>query len=539
MHRLNQHPSFLALQADYQSLKNTHIRDLFEKNPQRAQLFSLHLDGLYFDFSNQRLTDNTLTHFEKMANALSLSEPISQLLNGGIVNLSENKPALHTALRDFSAHDITVNGKPIRAEIEKTRDQLASFSEDIRSGILKSASGEAYTDVVNLGIGGSDLGPKLIYDALKQTSDALRCHFVSSIDPHALHSVLQTLNPNTTLFIIASKSFTTLETLSNAKRARTWLSQTLGEHKALQHFLAVTAAPEKAKTFGIAEKNIFPFWDWVGGRFSIWSAIALPVIIACGFSKFVDFLKGAEIVDQHFKTAPFKKNIPILLACTHLWLEQFFGKSARAMIPYSTQLKYLPDYLQQAEMESLGKSVSPQGEYLMHPTGGIVFGQEGCHGQHAYHQWLHQGQAGIGTDFILITKPNRSEETDAHQTLLASALAQIQALLMGENATQIRSRYQTQGIQLSEQEIAQRTLPGNRPANVIALSQLDAKHLGMLLAVYEHCIFVKSIFYGINAFDQWGVELGKRLLPEMESLLRQTNSEIPANLSGMLNFLRN
>lgn len=539
MRALNQHPSYLALQSEYDILKNTHIQSLFEKNPNRAKDFSITLDGLYFDFSNQRLTENTLTHFEGYAKAFSLMENISRLLNGEIVNFSENRPALHSALRNFHNPNIKANGVPIYENIEKTRAQLKIFSEQIRSGILKSASEKPFTDIVNLGIGGSDLGSKLLYDALKNPSDPLRCHFVSSIDPHALDSTLQTLNPETTLFIIASKTFSTLETLNNAKEARVWLENYFKEKNIDSHFIAVTAAPEKAKAFGISEDRIFPFWEWVGGRFSIWSAIGLPIILACGFPTFLAFLKGGEILDQHFQNAPFKKNIPILLACTHLWLEHFFGKNARAIIPYSTQLKYFPDYLQQAEMESLGKSISPQGEYLTHPTGGIVFGQEGCHGQHAYHQWLHQGQAGIGTDFILIAHPQKTEQTKTHQTLLASGLAQIQALFMGENADHIRARYQTQGMPLPENQIAQRVLPGNRPANIIALSKLDAKHLGMLLALYEQTIFVKSIFYGINAFDQWGVELGKRLLPEMENLLRHPNSQAPANLAGILNFLRN
>ncbi len=478
------------------------MRDMFAQDSDRFSRFSLQVDDLFLDYSRNRMTDQTIQLLCNMAQQHNLSQRIEALFNGEAVNTTEHRPALHTALRD-------TNQNAVSDLVVAERARLYEFVNEVRHG--------KFRHIVNVGIGGSYLGPLMTTHALKEfASPNLNFYFISCVDKAHLDEVLAHIDPETTLFIISSKSFTTFETLLNAQILKRWMEEKVGKNAVSNHFVAVTSAKDKAQAQGFAAERIFPVWEWVGGRYSIWSAIGLPLILMIGTQGFDEFLAGARAMDEHFRGADFDKNMPVLLALLGVWYTNFFEAGAHVIAPYSQRLRYLIPYLQQADMESNGKRVSHQRELLPYQTSPVIFGEAGCNAQHTYHQLLHQGTRLIPVDFILVKSPENTQQDDV---LFASAVSQAQALMSGEAHAE-----------------AHRTLPGNRPSNIILLNQLTPRSLGMLLALYEHKIFVQGVIWNVNSFDQWGVELGKQLLPRILSQLEGKGDD-PA-LMGLIKQYR-
>lgn len=500
---------------------NRSLAELFKGDKNRAEQFSLEFGSLFLDYSKSHLTEETLQLLQQLCEEADLGSAIDRLLSGAPVNNTEKRPAWHTALRAGS------NGasKP-PAAVSETHIKMKAFVETLLNQQWLGFNDEAITDVVNIGIGGSDLGPRMVCKALCDFHQPnVQVHFVANIDGAEIHHTLQTLNPKTTLFIVASKSFTTLETLENAKSARRWIMQGGCPAAGLpRHFVAISSNIEKAKAFGIAEENIFPMWDWVGGRYSLWSAIGLPIAIAVGWENFTELLNGAAEMDQHFSQAPFLENMPVILALITFWYSQLWCAQSQAILPYCHQLQRFPDFLQQLDMESLGKSVNRQGETVSYPTGIAIWGTEESNGQHSFHQLFHQGQPLIPVDFIATLKPNHNLP-EQHRQLLACCLSQSQALLDGKNLTQAIAELSEAGYSAAEisELAAHKVIPGNRPSNTILLQQLTPRSLGNLIALYEHKVYVLSILLNINAFDQWGVELGKQLGTKISDALTEGN----------------
>jgi glucose-6-phosphate isomerase len=497
-----------ALIEHQASLSEQSIGGLFEENPGRFSQFSLEAGDLLLDFSKNLVNAQTLTLLDALATKASLDKAIAAMFAGEHINTTEDRPALHSALRS-PARD-TEHGQLVH----QTLDKMASFVDRVTSWQWQGYTGNPITDVVNIGIGGSDLGPAMVYTALANYQlDGIRCHFVSNVDPAHLEQTLESLDPATTLFIIASKTFTTMETMLNAQTARRWVLDACNDEKALaQHFVAVSANVEKAREFGIDDENIFPLWDWVGGRYSLWSAIGLPVALGLGMENFRALLAGAHTMDEHFRTAPFNENMPVLMALIECWTLNFLGAEARAILPYSQLLHLFPAFLQQLDMESLGKSVSLDGSPIESASGGIVWGSAGTNGQHSFHQLLHQGTHYMPADFIAIATSDSSNQ-EQHQQLLANCFAQSQALMNGKTLDEAHAELMQQG--LSEEEAStlapHKVIPGNQPSNTLMLKALTPQSLGSLIACYEHKVYSQSVILGINAFDQWGVELGKVL----------------------------
>lgn len=509
---LTQSPAWLALAQHHASMTDLHMRALFDQNPGRKSAYSIRVGGLSLDYSRNRINDQTIALLCDLAESSQLGEKINQLFTGHPINTSEKRAVLHTALRN--AQDST-------PEIQQSRRQLADFINKINSGVWHGCTGKPIRHVVNIGIGGSHLGPKMAVAALKDFAVAkLSFHFISSVDRAQVSDVLNSIDPETTLFIISSKTFGTLETLTNAQTIFNWMKNLFGADVASKHFVAVTATPEKATAFGIPASNIFPIWEWVGGRYSIWSAISLPLMLMIGVEQFNEFLDGAYAMDQHFLTAPFASNMPVIMALLTIWYVNFFHAHAYAIAPYSYRLRHLIQYLQQAEMESNGKCVSRDGKPIEYLTCPVIFGEEGCNGQHSYHQLLHQGQHVIPLDIILVEQAQKAHD-EHHDIMLASGLSQAQALMQGRTLSESMQELLNAGYSESEaiHLAPHRIIPGNRPNNILRLNPLNPKNLGTLLALYEHKIFASGIIWNINSFDQWGVELGKQLLPDiLESL---------------------
>jgi glucose-6-phosphate isomerase len=506
-----------ALARHQRDIADQHMRDWFEKDEQRFATFTLPMGEMLLDYSRNRITETSLSLLCELAHAVSLPEKIQALFSGKPLNTTEKRPVLHTALRDQRHTPIMVNGENIAPLITQTDDKMRSFTAAVLEKKWRGATGKAISYVVNIGIGGSYLGPMMCTHALKNVAvSALQFHFISSVDPVNLNEVLQQIDPETTLFIISSKSFSTLETMTNASTLASWMKDKLGEKAIQHHFIAITAATQKARDFGIPEDHIFPLWDWVGGRYSIWSAIGLPLMLMIGEQGFADFKTGAYQMDEHFRQADFAHNMPVLLALLSIWYINFFGTSVQAIVPYADRLRYLIPYLQQAEMESNGKNINIHGKAISYSTGSVIFGEEGCDGQHAYHQLLHQGQHLIPVDFILVGKatPENTLHFQQH-ILIASGLSQAQALMRGKTYEEAYSELRAANYSeaLAAELGAHRVIPGNRPSNILFLDRITPHNLGALIALYEHKIFVQGIIWGINSFDQWGVELGKQLLP--------------------------
>lgn len=502
--KATQTKAWAKLQAHYEKMKATRLDELFAADPDRASKMTFSVGGLDADLSRTHVTQETLSLLLDMAREQNLEQWREAMFAGQKINNTENRAVLHTALRSERNEPVFVDGSDVMVDIKALHARLESFVESVRDGRWLGATQKPIRNIVNIGIGGSDLGPRLVVGALRALATGPRVHFVANVDAADLQDVLSGLDPETTLFVIVSKTFTTQETLLNARTARTWLTDALGEAAVARHFVAVSTNRAAVEAFGIdADNNMFEMWDWVGGRYSLWSAVGVSIALAIGWLKFRRLLGGAALMDEHFRTTPLEKNIPVLMAVTGLWYRNFWGTSALAILPYSERLRDLPRYLQQLDMESNGKSVTRDGDAVDYATGPILFGECGSVGQHSFHQWLHQGTGFVLADFIGIRADDRNQP-EHHTVLCAHMKAQVQALQTGRVGKD-----------------AARTNAGNKPSHVLWLERLSPMNLGILLALYEHKVFVQSVLWGINAFDQFGVELGKQLAGEL--LKNETN----------------
>jgi glucose-6-phosphate isomerase len=524
-----------ALKKHRQYWNSVALQDLFARDSRRSHHYSLEAAGLRLDYSRNHLNDSTLALFATLWRQARVGKAIEQLLAGDNVNSTERRAAWHTALRDPHPP----------AEVAATLERMGKLVAALHRGEWRGYSGQSITDVVNIGIGGSDLGPRMVTQALSSFHlPTLRCHFVANIDPQDLTATLATLKPETTLFIVASKSFSTLETLANATLAREWFLCAGKTADIARHFVAVSTAVDKARAFGIAEQNIFPLWDWVGGRYSLWSAIGLPIAIACGMEHFNALLHGAHTMDRHFRASPVLENMPGLLALLEIWYSQFFAAQTHAILPYSHGLKEFPNFLQQLEMESNGKSVDRQGRDITYASGSILWGSAGSMGQHSFHQLLHQGTAFVPVDFILpLTYTVKSDPLveAQHRHLVANCLAQSEALLYGQDLVQVKAQLRKAGLSTAEANklAPHKVIPGNRPHNIISMDVLTPETLGALIALYEHKVYVQSVILNINAFDQWGVELGKQLSqPLYEALSGVTDEPVDDAVQNLVQRYR-
>lgn len=515
-------PSYKDLQHEWESVKNEHILSFFASEPDRVKDMTVSCGNVCLDFSKSQITAHTFSLLLALAEQANLRKAIDSMFTGEKINTTENRAALHTALRNMSEISVNVDETDVMPEVRLVLDKIKDFSENVRNGNWKGATGKAITDVVNIGIGGSDLGPRMTVAALKKYGKkGLNVHFVSNVDGTDITEVLSELNPETTLFIISSKTFTTMETISNAKDAKAWLVSSLGEKAVAKHFVAVSTNTEEVAKFGIDTSNMFRFWDWVGGRYSLWSAIGLSIAVSIGFDNFKDMLQGAFAMDEHFRTAPFSKNLPVIMGMLGVWYSSFCGYSTYAILPYDEYLKDFPAFLQQLEMESNGKSVTKTGEKVDYPTSPILWGQAGTNGQHSFYQLIHQGTQVVPCDFIVpIISLN---ELGQHQNMLiANALAQAEALLKGKTVEQVEAEGTVKEL------VNHKVFQGNRPSNTILIDKITPYNLGMLIALYEHKTFTEGIIWDINSFDQWGVELGKQLakviLSELENPKEKSNN---------------
>lgn len=539
MSNLTQSPAWLALKAHQQVIATQSMRQMFQNDPARFDRFNVQLDDLLFDYSKNRITAETASLLLALAEQAALPAHVEQMFSGVKINSTEHRAALHTALRNRSDRPVLVDGKDVMPDVRRVLGLMRRFSDAVRSGEHRGHSGKQITDIVNIGIGGSDLGPLMVCEALKSYGRAdLRAHFVSNVDGTHLAETLKKLDAETTLFIISSKTFTTQETMSNARSARAWLVEKMGDETAVaEHFAAVSTNLDATAQFGINPHNVFEFWDWVGGRYSLWSAIGLPIALFIGMDKFEELLDGAYAMDEHFRKAPLDKNIPVLMGMLGIWYGDFFGAGANAVFPYDQYLHRFPAYLQQLDMESNGKRVDRNGDPVDYDTGMVVWGEPGTNGQHAFYQLIHQGTRMIPADFIA---PMRSQNPlgEHHAILLANCFAQTEALMLGKTEAEARAELKAQGLQGDELEalLPHKVFPGNKPTNTLLFDQLDAKTLGKLIALYEHKVFVQSVVWNINPFDQWGVELGKQLAGKILPELRDggTASAHDASTSGLI-----
>ena len=518
------------------------LRSLFQSNPNRFNEFSVKTDSYLFDFSKNLIDSKTLDLLLDLAEEVKLKEAMEKMFSGDKINETEGRAVLHTALRDFSNKEILVDGHNIKPAIKKVLDHMKSFSESVISGVHKGFTGKEITDVVNVGIGGSDLGPVMVCSALKHFKTRLNVHFVSNVDGNHMAEVVKNLNPETTLFIIASKTFTTQETMTNANSAKEWFLKSGAKNEDVaKHFVALSTNIEAVKKFGIAEANIFEFWDWVGGRYSLWSAIGLSIVLSIGYENFEQLLRGAYETDVHFQTKDFKENIPVLMGLLGIWYRNFYAAGTYAILPYSQYLDRFSAYLQQGDMESNGKSVDRNGEFVEYETGPIIWGEPGTNGQHAFYQLIHQGTELIPADFIAYAKsPN---DVGEHQDiLLANYFAQTEALAFGKTEDEVFNELKSSGK--TEEEIEKllnyKIFSGNTPTNSFLFKELTPFSLGQLIALYEHKIFVQGVIWNIFSFDQFGVELGKvlagKILPELEA---DGNIEThDSSTNGLINYYK-
>jgi len=500
------------------------MHELFEGDPERFTSFSVSLEGMLLDYSKNRITSRTMELLMEMARNSGLDDRRRQMFEGEAINFTENRSVLHTALRRPPGYSLVIDGEDVSSEVSAVLDQMRAFCARVISGEWTGYTGKRITDVVNIGIGGSDLGPYMVTEALKPFAHGkLRVHFVSNIDGSHLAETLKSVSPETTMFIIASKTFTTQETLTNAMSARSWFLDRAGDmaHVA-RHFVAVSTNRQKVEEFGIDAGNMFRFWDWVGGRYSLWSAIGLSIALYLGFDRYEELLAGAHAMDEHFMEAPLESNVPVILALLGIWYNNFFDARTHAIIPYDQYLHRFPAYLQQLDMESNGKRVNRAGQETEYATGPVIWGEPGTNAQHAFFQLMHQGPGMVPADFIV---PLRSQNPmgEHHDMLLANCFAQTEALMRGKSEYEARVELQAAGVEGPELNmlLPHKVFPGNRPTNTILLEQLDPFTLGSLIAMYEHKVFVQGVVWDINSFDQWGVELGKQLakviLPELKS----------------------
>lgn len=504
----------------------TSLRALFANEPDRFAQFSARLDDLLLDYSKTTITPPSLALLLNLAQATQVAAKRDAMFAGQIINTTENRAVLHTALRREAGSSVILDGENIMPAITASLASLFTFADAIRTGAISAADGKPFTDVINIGIGGSDLGPAMVTGALAPYHDGQHLHFVSNVDAAHLADTIATLDPARTLIIIASKTFTTIETMTNAHSARKWVAAALGEAAIASHFAAVSTALEKVAAFGIAPERIFGFWDWVGGRYSVWSAIGLPVMIAIGSTDFQKFLNGAAAMDTHFQTAPMARNLPVLLALTGIWHRNICGYNARAILPYDQRLVRFPAYLQQLDMESNGKSVTKSGAAVTRATGPIVWGEPGTNGQHAFYQLIHQGSDIIACEFLIASKGHEPDMAEHQQLLIANCLAQSEALMKGRTLDEAHGN-------------PHRVFPGNRPSVTIAYEKLTPYALGRLIALYEHRVFVEAAIWDINAFDQWGVELGKELATNLLPVIKgeKPSTGLDSSTAGLAAYL--
>lgn len=543
---LPQRPAYQALQAHQKIASGWTLRELFAADAchsSRFTRYSLEAAGLFLDYSKNRIDDTTLRLLLQLARESHLEAHRDAMFAGACINTTEQRAVLHTALRAAPDALIAVNGQNVVPEVQAVLDRVRDFSERVRNAAWLGCTGLPITDVVNIGIGGSDLGPVMVCKAMRAFAHPrLSMHFVSNVDGHDLDAVLTRLNPETTLFIVASKTFTTMETMMNAHSARAWFLQRHATSDLPRHFVAVSTNTSAVRDFGIDTDNMFPFWDWVGGRYSVWSAIGLPVTLAIGFGAFAQFLAGARAMDTHFRTAPLERNMPVLLGLLSIWYRNFFGSTSISIAPYHQDLSRFPAYLQQLVMESNGKQVQRDGSPVACATSPVIWGDVGTNGQHAYFQLLHQGTDLVPVDFITALKAHH-ELHGHHTVLLANCLAQAEALMRGKTSDEVRAEMREQGV--PEDKIAalapHRSFPGNRPSNMILMDSLNPGSLGALIALYEHKTFTEGAIWGINSFDQWGVELGKVLAKQVEAELVGTPQpeKHDSSTNGLITRIRN
>lgn len=532
--------SWKKLQYHHSQNSATHMRELFASDPQRFEKWSLEFESILLDYSKNRVSDETLDLLFSLAEECGLKEAISAMFEGEKINFTEDRAVLHVALRNMSDSPVKVDGEDVMPDVKRVLEQMRSFSEAVISGEWKGYSGKSINTIVNIGIGGSDLGPVMVTEALKPYKKAhIETHFVSNVDGTHIAETLKKVDPETTLFMIASKTFTTQETMTNAHTARSWfLEQAKDDEHIKKHFVAISTNAEGVEKFGIDTRNMFEFWDWVGGRYSLWSAIGLSIACTIGFENFRALLEGAHAMDKHFREEAFEKNMPVILALLGIWYNNFFGADSHALLPYDQYMHRFAAYFQQGDMESNGKYVDRNGEKVNYQTGPIIWGEPGTNGQHAFYQLIHQGTKLIPCDFLAPAN-SHNPVGDHHPKLMANFFAQTEALMNGKSEEEVLAEMKEQN--LSEKEIedlkAFKVFEGNRPTNSILFRKLDPRTLGSLVAMYEHKIFVQGVIWNIYSFDQWGVELGKQLakkiLPELQS--EETVNTHDSSTNGLIN----
>ena len=544
--RLTDRPSWKALDAHSCAQGNASILDLFAQDPQRAKTFLIEACGILFDYSKNTMTAETRRLMVNLADEASVPAQIAAMFEGRRINITEKRAVLHTALRNRSQRPVVVDGQDVMPGIRAVLERMRNMANEVRNGTTRGGTDRQFTDIVNIGIGGSDLGPLMATTALRTygTPD-LRAHFVSNIDGAHLAGTLARLDAETTLFIVSSKTFTTQETLTNARSARAWLLAKLAsvaseKELVAHHFAAVSTNLEATAAFGISPKRVFGFWDWVGGRYSLWSAIGLPIALTVGFDRFEELLAGAHDMDEHFRNTPLEHNLPVMAALIGIWHIDFLNHSTHAVLPYAQDLLHFPAFLQQLDMESNGKRVDRSSNPITYPTGPVIWGAPGTNGQHAFFQHLHQGTQVTPADFIVAV--NASDNMPGHHDiLLANCIAQTEALLRGKSVEEVRTELTARGMKGEELEqlTPHRVFPGNRPSNTLVLKQLDPRSLGALIALYEHKVFVQGAIWNLNSFDQWGVELGKQLAGAVLEDLKsgKTGSGHDASTAGLINYV--
>ena len=525
------------LQNHFTKMQSASMQEMFANDTNRAAKFHLQWNDFLVDYSKNIINQETIDLLLNLANEVNLKAAIASYFDGEIINQTENRAVLHTALRSPETATVLVDGSNVIPEIYNVKNAIQKFSNEVISGDRKGYTGKAFTDIVNIGIGGSDLGPVMVVEALQFYKNHLNVHFVSNVDGDHVNEIIKKINPETTLFVIVSKTFTTQETLTNSETIKTWFLKNASQDDVAKHFVAVSTNMQRVTEFGINPANVFPMWDWVGGRFSLWSAVGLSISLAVGFDNFNKLLKGANAMDDHFKTADFDKNIPVILALLSIWYNNFFGAESEALIPYTQYLQKLAPYLQQGIMESNGKSIGRDGKPVNYQTGTIIWGEPGTNSQHAFFQLIHQGTKLIPTDFIGYVKPLYGNQ-DHHEKLMSNFFAQTEALLNGKTESQVKAEFEKQGV--SEDKAAYllpfKVFAGNKPTNTFLIQKLTPESLGALVAMYEHKIFVQGIIWNIFSYDQWGVELGKQLA---NSILDEIHSKSVNDHDSSTTFLLN
>ncbi|MCW9014464.1 MAG: glucose-6-phosphate isomerase [Gammaproteobacteria bacterium] len=534
-------PAWNALKAHYEEIKDTHMRDMFNDDPERFEKFSTNFNDILLDYSKNRITDKTLGLLMDLARQSDIEGWRGKMFGGEPINCTEGRSVLHVALRNRSNQPVMVDGENVMQDVNAVLAQIRGFSERVRSGEWRGYNGERIKTIINIGIGGSDLGPKVVCESMSPLAQrGLKIHFVSNADATHLVETLKFVVPENTLFVISSKSFATQETMLNAHSARKWFLDLVGNEKAIaRHFVAVSTNIEAAKEFGIDPRNVFEFWDWVGGRYSLWSAIGLPIALYLGMDHFEELLAGAHDMDRHFAEAPLEQNMPVILAMLGIWYNNFFDAQSHGIMPYSQYLQGLPAYLQQLDMESNGKTIDRGGHRVDYLTGPIIWGQSGTNGQHAFFQLLHQGTKPVPSDFLI---PALSQNPLGlhHRVLFSNCLAQTKALMLGKKYTEALAEMEAEGMSKAEMEevIQHKVFDGNKPTNTIMFERLTPRTLGAILAMYEHKVFVQGIVWNINSFDQWGVEYGKVLAGQIQQDLAQPGDvdNHDSSTNGLVNY---